>query len=303
VTRHPAKHGHGPKGFPIPSSESRFSIAIALGGGAARGLAHVPMLEALDEMGLRPKAIAGTSMGSIVGAIYAAGLSGAEIRAHFERLLDSRRGPFKRLQERWPGSLLSLIDPRTPSLVNGETLFEVMLPDKMPGTFEGLKIPLSIVATDFYAQEQVVLTSGPLIPAVAASSALPGLIKPVEIEGRVLIDGGYVNPTPFDLVRDEAAITIGVDVTGQTARRPEGKLPSSIEAWVGAMQITFRSIVREKLKNDAPDVMIRPNVGAFGALDFYRHREIFAAAEPAKDQLKRRLAEAVEKAGKRPDGE
>ena len=269
------------------------TIGLALGGGSARGLAHVPMLEALDELGLRPVAIAGTSIGSIIGAAYAAGLSGAEIRAHFEQLFDSRSAPFKRLQERWPGSLLKLWNPLTPALVNGETFFKIMLPDSVPETFEALQIPLAIVATDFYSQDEVVLRHGNLVAAIAASSALPSLITPVEIDGRVLIDGGYVNPTPFDILRSKAAITIGVDVTGATQPRFETKgrikLPGSMETWIGAMQITFRSVVREKLMTGAPDIMIRPNVGAYTTLDFYKFREIFAAAEPAKDELKRAL--------------
>lgn len=276
------------------STASAPSVGLALGGGAARGLAHVLVLEALDEMGLTPVAIAGTSMGSIVGASYAAGLSGVQIRAHFEQLFDSRSALFKRLQERWPGSLLKLWNPLTPALVNGETFFQIMLPDGVPQTFEELKIPLAIVATDFYSQDEVVLRTGKLIPAIAASSALPSLITPVEIDGRVLIDGGYVNPTPFDLLRDKAigfgaAIIIGIDVTGAPQPRAGGKLPGSLETWVGAMQISHRSVVREKLKNDAPDIMIRPDVGSFAALDFYKFRDIFAAGEPAKDELKRAL--------------
>ena len=274
---------------PVNSTPEAGSVGLALGGGAARGLAHVLILEALDEMGLTPVAMAGTSMGAIVGAAYAAGLTGKDIRAHFEQLFDSRSAPFKRLQERWPGSLFKLWNPLTPALMDGATLFQIMLPDGVPETFEQLKIPLAIVATDFYSQDQVVLRAGKLIPAVAASSALPSLITPVEIDGRVLIDGGYVNPTPFDLLRAKASITIGVDVTGATQRRAPGKLPNSMETWVGAMQITFRSVVREKLKNEAPDIMIWPEVGGFGALDFYKFREIFAAAEPAKDELKRAL--------------
>lgn len=276
-----------------PTGSRAPTIGLALGGGSARGLAHVLILEALDEMGLTPVAIAGTSIGAIVGSAYAAGLSATDIRAHFEELFDSRSAPFKRMQERWPGSLLKLWNPLTPALVNGETFFEMMLPDGVPATFEDLKIPLAIVATDFYSQDEVVLRHGPLIPAIAASSALPGLITPVEIGGRILIDGGYVNPTPFDLVRAKATITIGVDVTGATQPRVDGKgalkLPGTMETWIGAMQITFRSIVREKLKVEAPDIMIRPNVGEYTTLDFYKFRAIFAAAEPAKDELKRAL--------------
>ncbi len=273
------------------------TIGLALGGGSARGLAHVPMLEALDELGLTPVAMAGTSIGSIIGSAYAAGLPAKQIRAHFEELFDHRSAPFKRMRERWPGSLLELWNPLTPALVNGETFFQMMLPDGVPGTFEELEIPLAIVATDFYSQDQVVLRQGRLIPAIAASSAIPSLITPVEIDGRILIDGGYVNPTPFDLLRSEAAITIGVDVTGATQPRKDGKLPNSLETWVGAMQITFRSIVHEKLRIEAPDIMIRPNVGGYTTLDFYKFREIFAAAEPAKDELKRELEKVLQARG------
>ena len=131
---------------------------------------------------------------------------------------------------------------------------------------------------------------GPVIPAVAASAALPTIMRPVIIDGRVLIDGGFVNPTPYDVVQSKADITVAVDVTGDTQRRPGSEVPSTVEACIGATQILFHSITREKLKTSAPDIFIRPKVGGFGTLDFLRVDEIFAAAEPAKQQLKAELA-------------
>jgi NTE family protein len=152
------------------------------------------------------------------------------------------------------------------------------------------------VAADFYAIEQVILDSGPLIPALAASCALPAWSRPVVLDGRVLIDGGYVNPVPFDAVMGRADLTIAVDVTGDT-QRPGTKLPRvppPLEAMTGAAQLLFHSVTREKLRSIRPDIMIRPAVGGFGAFDYFRIDEILAAAAPAKDELKRKVAQCLE---------
>ena len=95
----------------------------------------------------------------------------------------------------------------------------MLLPEPCTATSQRCKIPFLAIAADFYAIEQVVLDKGPLIPALAASSALPSLARPVVLEGRVLIDGGFVNPVPYDVVMDRADITVAIDVTGDTQRR------------------------------------------------------------------------------------
>ena len=121
----------------------------------------------------------------------------------------------------------------------------------MPKTFEGLKIPFMSVATDFFTQNEHVSTTGPLLPALAASAALPALLTPVKLDGRVLIDGGFVNPLPFDLLR-HADFVIAVDVSGGTgAARTE--MPRPIETLLGAQQIALRSIINAKLRFKAPD--------------------------------------------------
>jgi NTE family protein len=268
-------------------------VALALGGGSARGLAHILMLEAFDELGIRPAAMAGTSMGAICGAAYAAGLSGVEVRAAFEALLGNRARFFKRLAGKLPGGFATLWSARTPSVVDNVTLFEMLLPEAMHCSFEALKIPFLAIATDFYAVEQVVLDKGPLIPALAASAALPSLARPVVLDGRVLIDGGFVNPVPYDVVMDRGDITVAVDVTGDTQRRPGAKLPTTLDAITGSTQILFRSITREKLKTVAPDILIRPKVGAFGALDYFKIDSILEAAYPAKLELKEKLLQRI----------
>lgn len=271
-------------------------LGLALGGGAARGFAHIPVLEALDDLGVRPTVIAGTSIGAILGATYAAGMAGAEIRAFATELFSKRTEVMRRLATNWPGNLMAIWNPFTPAMLNGETLLDVLLPEHLPRTFQELKIPFIAVATDFYAQEQVLFDEGPLIPAIAASASLPALLKPVAIGKRVLIDGGFVNPTPFDIVAPKSDLTLAVDVTGGKGPRATGKMPSSVEAWIGAAQITLHSIVEEKLRYAAPDILIRPDVTRFAVLDFFKIKPILEASEPVKEETKRRLAEHFEKA-------
>jgi NTE family protein len=260
---------------------------LALGGGSARGLAHILMLEAFDELGIKPVAIAGTSIGSMIGGLYAAGMSAVEIRAFTEDLLATRTEIFRRLAKSSDG-LRNLWNFRAPSVVDGVTLFEVLLP-ALRCDFDSLKIPFSAVAVDYYAMSQVVIDQGPVIPAVAASSSLPSILRPVMIGGRVLVDGGFRNPCPWDVVAPKANYTVAVDVTGITARGNDSAIPNPIEAWIGTTQVLFHAISDAKFAASPPTLMIRPAVGTYGTMDFPKFREIFAASEPAKDELKRGL--------------
>ena len=271
-------------------------IALALGGGSARGLAHIVILEAFDELGVKPVVIAGTSMGSICGACYAAGLSAAEVRSAFEAQLSSRTSFLANFAGKLRGNFSTLWSMRSPRILDNVTLFEMLLPEALHCDFAALKIPFLAVAADFYAIEQVILDHGPVIPALAASCALPGLARPVLLEGRVLIDGGYVNPLPYDVVMGRADITVAVDVTGDPQRLPGARVPGTVEAMTGATQLLFHSITREKLKSIAPDIFIRPKVGGFAALDYFRISEILAAAQSAKEDLKRQLSQHLEAA-------
>jgi NTE family protein len=268
-------------------------VALALGGGSARGLAHILILEAFDELGVVPAVIAGTSMGSICGAAYAAGLSATQVRTEFERLLRNRAAFFRSMAGKLRGSISTLWSPRNPSVLDNTTLFEMLMPEAMRCDFAALKIPFVAIATDFYAIEQVILDKGPLIPALAASCALPSLARPVLWEGRLLIDGGYVNPVPYDVVMHQADVTVAVDVTGDPQRRPGIKVPGTFDLVTGATQILFHSVTREKLKSVAPDILIRPKVGAFAALDYFRIGDVLAAAEPAKQELKQKLSQLL----------
>ena len=275
-----AQHDHSPP----PAS----SIALVLGGGAAKGLAHIPVLEAFDELGLRPHVMAGTSIGAMIGACYASGMTGGEIRDYSQKLFETRRELVLRLFKSRDISWPSIFALSNSAIAAPEVLLKLVLPSHLPETFSGLTIPLNIVATDFDSQSEVVLDEGPLITAIAASSALPALLRPVKRDQRLLIDGGFSNPTPFDIVKDKAQFTVAVDVTGKQDR-PQTKAPSVMHVVIGASQIAIRSVMLAKLKCSRPDVLLRPDIGQFHSLDFYKLNEILDAAAPIKETAKREL--------------
>lgn len=269
----------------------RPSIGLILGGGGARGLAHILMLEVFDELGIKPKIIAGTSIGAIFGAAYAAGLPAREIRAHTVDILTNRFELVRNLftaRASATGPFWNVFLARSAFLVPA-ALLDVVLPRGMPDTFEGLAVPLRVVASDFYAIEPVIFSSGPLRPAVAASMALPVIFEPVLIGGRSFVDGGLTNPLPFDILAGAADVLVAIDVSGTTVPSPSRPRPTAIEALFSSSFLFERSIVREKLKTHQPDIYIDAGTGHYQVLDFLKVGEILAAAEPAKAQLRAKL--------------
>jgi NTE family protein len=282
-----------PRGVPLAAPPR---IALALGGGGARGLAHILMLEVFDELGLKPTIIAGTSIGALFGAAYASGLSARLIRAHTEEVLGQPLGLTRYLLSARSEPVQRLLNvlPIRSSLLKPERLLDLMLPSKVARDFKDLAIPLRVVATDFHAQDQVVLDAGDLRSAVAASMALPALFSPVSRDARVLMDGGLVNPLPFDAFRKgEADITVAIDVSGAGLGTGELSLPTAFSALVSSSQILQRSIVREKLKAQQPDIYIDVEVDEFHVLEFHRFKQVMTAAGSAKAHLKRQLARVL----------
>lgn len=269
------------------------TVALALGAGGARGLAQIPVLEALDELGVRPQAIAGASVGALIGAGYAAGISGREIRHAVTGLLRNRPEVMRRLMAVRVGRVSDVLSIGHPMLVDAEGFVEQFLPPEIPFEFERLQIPFVAVATDFWRREEVVFRTGALRPAIAASIAVPGMMRPVEHDGRVLVDGGAVNPLPFDLLRGAADIIVAADVTGGPVE-DEDRVPAPFEALFSTFAVMAHAIVTEKLKSGAPDLLLRPNVSAFGILDFFRAVPILRAAEPIKEEVKRKLGMLLE---------
>jgi NTE family protein len=282
-----------PRKPPLPAT--RPTIALALGGGGARGLAHILMLEVFDELGLKPKVIVGTSIGALFGAAYASGLSARLIKAHTEEVLSQRFGLTRYLlsARSEPVQRFLNILPIRSSLLKPELLLDHMLPSKVARDFAHLAVPLKVVATDFYAQEQVILDSGDLRSAIAASMALPALFTPVTRDGLVLMDGGLVNPLPFDVLKGDADITVAIDVSGAAMGSVSRAVPTAFSALVSSSQILQRSIVREKLKAQQPDIYIDVEVDEFHVLEFHRFKDVMTAAGRAKDQLKRQLEKVL----------
>jgi NTE family protein len=296
----------------------RDRIGLALGGGAARGWAHIGVLRALDEAGMKVGVIAGTSIGAVVGGCYAAGKL-AELEAFVTTLT--------------PRSVLRFIDLDLggSGLMSGTRLGRVF--DRL---LEGIQIedlPTSFVAvaTEFGSGREVWLNSGPIVSAIRASYALPGMFKPVQINGRWLMDGAFVNPVPVAVCRAYgASIVIAVNLhhsgVSRTALTPLeatahetvkelpppeppkkrglpvlrnlrhqvfGKgngdsAPGISRVLLEAFNVTQDRIARARLAGDPPDVIITPRLGPMGLFDF--HKANFAIAE-GYDAARRQLEE------------
>ena len=270
-------------------------IGLALGGGGAKGLAHILMLETLDELGIRPHVIAGTSIGAIIGALYAAGLSGKEIRAQIEQFFVDQGEAAQNLfalpkSVRW----LDFIDP---ALAIGGLLdssdFIAWLGEVLPTQrFRKLEIPLKVVTAELSTGREVIIKSGDLLPALQASMAVPGVFPPVELDGRMLVDGGVANPLPYDLLQDDCDITIAIDVSGSRNVK-DGETLSSMGVLLQSFHTMSNNILAEKLKQQQPTVYIHPDIRDVKILDFYKARQVFEQAQPAQRRLKKDLKRAI----------
>ncbi len=277
-----------------PADPPRPGVALALGAGGARGLAHLAVLEAFDELGVRPAAIAGTSMGALVGAAYAAGIPAKDLRLHALAMLRDRSRAMARVLEARVGRFADMFSGLgNPLMVDAEAILEAFWPEGVPARFEDLRLPFQAVATDYAGRAEAVFREGDLRPAVAGSIAIPGLMRPVRLGERLLIDGGAVNPLPFDHLIGRAEVVVAVDVVGGPAVRAD-RMPSNLEVTIGTIQIMQAAITAAKLKIYRPQVVVAPDVTRFRALDFFEARAILAAAAPAKEAFKRELARHLE---------
>jgi NTE family protein len=214
------------------------------------------------------------------------------MRAHAARLLHDRGEVLRRLFAVRIGRFTDLLATGNPMLLDAEAFVEQFMPERVPASFLELQTPLAVVATDYWRRKEVVFRSGALFPAIAASLAIPGLLRPVEHEGKILVDGGAVNPLPFDLLRGVADFVVAVDVTGGPGGGDSG-LPTPLEAILATFSVMSHTIIAEKVKSGGPEVLLQPNVGVFRPLDFFRITPILRAAEPIKKEVKRRLGELL----------
>jgi NTE family protein len=307
---------------------SRPRLGLALGSGSARGWAHIGILRALEERGLRPDVVTGASVGALVGAACAAG-----------RLADLEEWVCKLTQR----DVWRLVDTtfRSGGVMTGNRLMEAIAAHIGDAPIETLSMRFGAVATDLYTGEEIWLREGPFMTAVRASSGLPGLFSPTWHEGRWLIDGGVVNPVPVSLCRSLGAdVVIAVDLrrsVTQVAMRaleqsvrnhttPEQQDPSGgaapeastegtaiLQKWAGLVDglvETFRSrrsepglfevmtsavnimqdrITRSRLAIDPADLVLRPDLARFQLMDFHRGREAIDIGRALVDEVASQL--------------
>jgi NTE family protein len=270
--------------------ESR-SIGIAFGAGGARGIAHLLMIEALDELGLKPSIISGSSIGSVVGAFYAAGFNSKQMLEILDQLIHPKSDSvFDFLLKSDIVKMFTMFDPQfiKSGFIKGEKFQKFMETNLKVSRFEELKVPLKVVATDYWKKEEVVFDKGDLLNPIKASYSLPGLFTPVKIKNRILIDGGAVNPLPYDLIMGKCDITIAIDVTAFKAQN-ESEIPPTFDSVFTTYQTMQNSIIKERLKFLKPDIYIRPEIYDVRVFDFVKADLIFKQAQPAKEELKRHL--------------
>jgi NTE family protein len=266
-------------------------IGLALGGGGARGLAHIQVLEALDELGLRPHRIAATSIGAVIGALYASGLSGKEIRKlahHWQSPKPEKHNGILHRHDlrRWAAMLDPSFDRS--GLFKGEKIVRFLSDHIRCTTFEKLEIPLVVTAADYGDASEVVFKSGDLLSAVRASIAIPGVFTPVERGGRLLLDGGVVNPLPYDLLQKECDLVIAVDVGGIRHANAKHR-PAFFDTVIGGFEIMEASMIRYRLKANPPDIYLKPDIRNVGLLEFYKVDQILEQSAPIKEELRLRL--------------
>lgn len=260
-------------------------IGLALGGGAARGLAHIGVLKVMEEAGIRPDAIAGTSIGAVIGAAYASGKSAREIEEIVLGLNWSKRALLF-----WDVTV-----PRT-GLLRGKRIENFLKRTIGEIEFSDLKLPFACVATDLMSGEEVVMDSGPVVEALRASIAIPAIFTPLERDGRLLVDGGLRHPVPTHVVRRLGAdFVIAVNVEPDARRmakipieKRRSGMPNIFDVIMQAVSIVSYQRVRGSLRR--ADLAIEPHTEDIGFGDFQKAREFISRGEEA-------ARAALEKAG------
>jgi NTE family protein len=272
----------------------RHSIGLALGSGAARGWAHIGVIERLEENGIHACAITGSSIGALAGGMHAAGRLG--------RLKDFALGLTRR-------RVLSLLDIswRGSGLIAGERLGGLL--DNAVGgvTFADTRIPFICIATELGTGHELWLRSGELAPAIRASYALPGVFRPVRVNGHWLIDGGVVNPVPVAACRALGArMVIAVNLGPETAAGIAIQNPPDIAAGnksmtapsltsivAAAFNITQDRLARSRLAGDPPDISITPRTNGLGLFEFDKAEKAIAAGREAVDRAMPDIERAI----------
>ena len=274
------KTTEGPDFQRMLDSGDRPKVALVLAGGAARGFAHVGVIRALEQERIPVDMIIGTSVGSLIGAIYASDLNSFELEwtafsLERENLFDY--------------ALLSVVTGMGP--VKGDKL-EEFVKTKIPAkNIEDLKLPYAAVATDLNRGTRVVIDRGSVARAVRASCAIPGVFQPVEHQGKLLVDGGVVDNIPIEVAREKGAdIVIAVDISENVTNY---NVTNMIDVVMQSVNIMFGEITKYR-KRDA-DILIAPSVGSVGMMDFTQKKRLMQAGieatQQAMPEIKKKIVE------------
>lgn len=244
------------------SPAPKLIIGLALGGGAAKGFAHIGVIKMLEASGIHADVVAGTSAGSVVGALYAAGMD-----------------PFQIQQQAFALDETSIRDVHLffGGLVQGQKLEDYVNAAVKHHSIEQLKRPFAAVSTQLESGDRAVFIRGNTGQAVRASSSIPGVFEPVQIGGKHYVDGGVVSPVPVDAARQlGAAFVIAVDISSS----PGGKNPVGMVNIVGqSITIMGRKLAQQELAR--ADIVIRPNVSGIGSADFEQKNQAILEGERA----------------------
>jgi NTE family protein len=299
-----------------PANEN-VKVGVVLSGGGAKGLAHIGALKVIEESGVQIDYIAGTSMGAIVGALYASGYSADELEELFKQMNfeDLIRDEFQRKNKSFferensdkhavklPFNKFKISIPSSISKGQNTYNFFVKLLDHVKGisNFNKLPIPFFCIATDIETGEQVILDEGYLPDAILASGAIPTLFEPVNFNGKLLVDGGVTNNYPIDeLLEKDVDVIIGVDVQDSLLDREHLISASSIMKQVSNFNTNKQML--EKLKKTS--IYIKPDITDFSIISFEQGEEIYKVGYDAANKLKTELVKLSKKQSpvKKPD--
>ena len=251
-------------------------LGLALGGGAARGFAHIGVIQVLEEAGLRPDFVAGTSAGSVVAALYASGKTGAQLQQIGESMEEA-----------------AITDWTLPvfnsGILRGDALARYVNQQVGGRSIENMTVPLGIVATDLYSGEMMVFQKGDAGKAVRASSAVPAIFQPVKISGRSYVDGGLVSPVPVRAARSMGAqVVLAIDISSP----PDSSgSDNTITVLLQTASIMGKSINAFELKE--ADVVVRPDLRAVSSADFSSRKKAIEAGRRAMLELLPQLRAAI----------
>lgn len=297
-------------------------VGLALSGGGARGLAQVGVIKVLEREGIPIDLVAGTSIGAVVGGLYAISDGAEEMLERVKATLSSehmdglnlerilrlsgitpleaekkaregrdRRGFFQRARQLMRGVFASHTALTSQSVLEKEMVQEVFEHMFGDATFDQTRIPFAAIAVDLEEGCEVIIANGPIAPAVAASSAIAGIFPPVHLRGRHLIDGGYTSPVPIDAAHTLGAnVVIAVDVSIKSADR--GRLNNAVEVAMRSSEISLLALEREQLRR--ADVVIPARGQTRHWSDYSRPEEAIEAGEKATERLLESIEVAIE---------